>query len=264
MAQKKVVKKAAPKAAAKAGAPKAGAPKAGASRPKFNVDPVANAKITDRKGLFFKFPVGNTSVRFLPQFNGQGSIFVQSVLHYTVKTEDMQRNIAPACLKEHGDGECYICEFIEWLESHDDKVLKEIAVNMRPNRALNVQAFVKDASGAWNGPVIIGVSNKLAQEMSNLLNMAADNDLPFFCDPELGETLVVSRTGSGKFDTKYQLMQTGKRESLSKLVPDWEANVIKDLWRKLEVKVLNPNEQKKALARTFPDLPWKEIEKTLG
>lgn len=257
-------KKKAPAKKAPAKKTETAAPRAGAHKPKYNVDPVANAKITDRKGLFFKFPVGNTSVRFLPQFNGQGSIFVRSVLHYTVKTEDMQRNIAPACLKEHGDGECYICDFIEWLESHDDKVLKEVAQQLRPNNALSVQAFVKNAAGEWDGPVIIGVSSKLSQEMSNLLNMAKDNDLPYFCDPDMGETLVVTRTGSGKFDTKYQLMQTGKREPLSKLVPGWENKVFPDLWRKLEVKVLNPNEQKKALARTYPDMPWREIEKKLG
>lgn len=244
---------------------KAAAPaKAGATRPKFTIDPAQNQKLTDRKTLFFKFPVGNTTLRVLPRFDGASTIFAKSVLHYTVKTKDLQRNIAPACLEEHGKGDCYICKFTEWMKAQEDAVLQEIGDGLYPNNGLSVQAFVLDATKAWAGPYLVGIGAKLATEMSNLLVMANDNDIPYFCDPEMGEAVVVSRTGTGKFDTKYQLMQTGKRASLDTIIPDWEKRIFKDLWKKLDVKVLTAVEQKEALMRTFPDLPWKEITKAIG
>ena len=265
MATKKTAaKKAAPAAAKGKTSAKAAPARAGANKPDYNIDPAATQKMTDRKGLFFKFPVGNTSFRFLPQFNNKPSIFSKSVLHYTVKTDDMQRNIAPGCLEEHGEGQCYICAFVDWLKETEDPVLEKIAKDLTARPQLNVQAFVQDASKEWMGPVIVGVGSKLAQDMSSLLSMAKDNDLPYFCDPYMGETLVVNRVGTGMFDTKYTLMQTGKRGSLDTLILDWESRVIRDLWKKLDVKVLNVTEQKKALHRTYPDLPWQEIQKAIG
>lgn len=242
---------------------------AGASRPAYDLDPVETMKQTERKGLFFKFPVGATPVRFLPQFKkGERSLFCKTTLHYTVKTEDGQRNIAPACLKVHGSGNgedfCYICAFIDWLKETGDPMLMKVADDLFPSETLNVQAFVQDAAKEWVGPHIIGVGKKLATEMAGLLNMARDNDLPFFCDPDEGETLVIQRSGTGKFDTKYQLMQTGRRQSLDVLVPNWEKRVFRDLWAKLDVKVLSPKDQKAALYRTYRDLPWREIEKAIG
>ncbi len=256
------------KTAAKKATPKAETPKAaGASMLNYQIDAGATSKMTQGKNLFFKFPVGNTPLRFLPQFNGDPAIFTKSVLHYTVKSDDMQRNIAPACLREHGDGNCYICNWIEWLKETGDPVLANLGDELwaNPNGALNIQAFVQDvATKAWNGPFIVGISPKLGKEMSTLLNMAKDNDVPPFCHPELGETMIVNRVGTGKFDTKYQLMQTGKRGHIKDLIPDWETKVIRDLWKKLDVKVLSPDEQKKALHRTYPDLPWQEIQKAIG
>jgi hypothetical protein len=249
--------------------------KAGATRPKFKASAAANRAMTERKTMFFSFPANTTTtVRIIPRYDDvgleQGALFVLQRLHYDVEggfslPNDPQRKIAPACLQEHGDGNCYMCNLIDWLKAQDDERLQNLGSDLYATEQLQAQAWILDPSSKdWYGPKIVKVPKSVANDMTNAISMAEDNDMPVFCDPDEGMGMAVTRTGQGRFGTKYSTQLTGKVMSMDDIDPDWWERCIKDLPAKLDMKVLNIDEQKEILVHAHPDLPWDAIEDDIG
>lgn len=276
-ARKKTAKKAAKKAPAKKTNTRRGktaSKPAGATRPKFKASAATNRAMTDRKSLFFTFPVGTTTVRVIPRYDPEGlkngALFVLQRLHYDLDgafpdLTNEKRKIAPACLQEHGDGNCYMCNVNEWLKAHKDERLKDLGDELYASEQLQAQVWILDPSTKlWYGPRIAKIPKGVANDMTNLINVAEDNDMPAFCDPDSGMGVAVTRTGQGQFGTKYSAQVTGKAESMDDLDPDWWSKCFKDLHVKLDVKVCTIDQQKEMLCRAHPDLPWDDIEKDIG
>lgn len=239
---------------------------AGARRPNMKIDNAANRRITERKTLYYKFPEGNTVLAVCPPLDGSGLIFTKTHLHYTLqRDDDPNKKFAPACLRFHGDGNCYICTFIDHLlTTYDDPIITEIAADLDVgNGSTHIQAFIRDGD-EWIGPKLISLSPGLVSKFRNFLSMDEDMQRPPFASHEGGQTVMVSRTGTTKYNTRYDAQLTGQFHNLDDLIPDWYSRAHKDVLAKLDIKVLDIDEQKAALYRTFPDLPWKDIEDAIG
>lgn len=239
--------------------------KPGLAKPSWSVNAGATRAMTKRSSVFFPLPQGRTTLRVLPRFDGASSLFARSVLHYkTQSLDNAERNIAPACLREHGDGNCYLCNLVEFLKASDEPVLAAIGEDLYPTTNLHLQAFVYDRdTKSWYGPRLVRVPKSVGDKMADLLTVAADNDMPVFCDPENGQGITVIKSGEG-LRTRYDVQPTSKFENLDDIVPGWEKQIIKDMWEKLDVKVLDIDKQKRAAFQTWPDLPWAEIEAEIG
>lgn len=281
MAARKTTKKTTKKAPAKkttkkAPAKTAPATTAGAKRPTWRANVATNRAMTDRKSLFFTFPANaTTTIRVIPRYDKVGlelgAMFVKQRLHYDLNSgfaslDDPNRKIAPACLQEHGDGNCYMCNVIDWLKSQTvDERLKTLGESLYATEQIQAQTWILDTSSKkWYGPRIVKVPKGVATELTSMLSMAEDNDMPVFCDPDQGQGVAVSRTGTGRFNTKYSSQLTGKIQSMDVLDPNWWETCIKDLPAKLDMKVLNIDEQKQILVAAHPDLPWDLIEEEIG
>jgi len=241
----------------------ASTPTAGAVRPTYQPIDVSAAKAqTARKSIFYNLEDGTNIVRVLPQFNGERTLFAESVLHYTVMSEDGERKIAPGCLQHYQDQPCYLCAFVDWLERSG--LIDEETERMGAQSKLTAQVFVQNRiSKEWSGPFLMGVPKGVATSMANWLSMAQDSESPFFCDPDYGTSVVINKSGKGK-GTRYEAVMVPRPESLDTIIPDWASRVIRDITPKLDVKMLTFEEQKKALQRTFPHLPWADIQADIG
>jgi len=272
--RKKTAKKTTKKAAKKT--TKTAAPTAsGATRPKFKASAAANRAMTKRQSIYHTLQQGTNTLRLVPRYDdeglAQGAIFVLQRLHYDVNSgfpslEDSERKVAPACLQEHGDGNCYICNFVEWCKTQGvDERLVELGEEMYATKQLQAQAWLLDpTSKQWYGPRIVKIPNGVATDLTDLISVAEDNDMPVFCDPDEGQGVAITRTGQGRYGTKYSVHATGKIQSMDDIDPDWWNKCIKDLPAKLDMKVYDIDQQKEMLVNAHPDLPWDLIEKEIG
>lgn len=278
-ARKKTTKKTTKKAPAKKATPKTKTTAAGATRPKFKASAAANRRMTKRESLYHTFQPGVNTVRIVPRYDAEGldkgAIFVLQQLHYGVEggytsLEDAERKVAPACLREHGDGNCYICNLAEWLARQDDERLASLGdpkadKNILYTRQLQAQAWLWDPSSKkWYGPRIVKVPGGVANELTDLITVADDNDMPVFCDPDEGQGVAITKTGSGRYGTKYSVHATGKTQSMDAVDPEWWNKCIKDLPTKLAMTTYNIDQQKELLVTAHPDLPWDAIEAEIG
>lgn len=240
--------------------------KPGANKPTFQIDVDANTAITKRNSTFIDFPANTTTtLRVVPPLDGSGMIFTKQRKHFQILTETGDRKIAPGCLEYHGDGTCYMCAFVNWAMAQPDAVLQLIADDIKASDSVYIQCYVWDiGSKTWQGPKFAKFTPNTASQMSVMLQTARDNGMPMFPDPSQGQSITVNRKGAGRNDTKYLVQPTGFVVALDKVDPNWLTNCAKSVPDKLDLTVYDINDQKRALQRTFPDLPWKRIQEAIG
>lgn len=240
-------------------------PKAGAVRLQFQIPTAEATKAqTARKSLFFNLEDGLNIVRVLPKFNGEKSLFTESMLHYLLKKPDDDGNYAPGCLHYYTGEKCYICEFVEWVQAHNIPLYADEMDNLRAQSNLHAQVFVQNrGTKEWEGPFLMKVPKRVAATMQSWLSMAQDTGTPVFVHPQLGMPVAINKSGKGKA-TQYDATLIQRPESLDALLPDWESRVIVDVNTKVDVKVVDRDTQKKSLWKTFSDMPWAEIQTDLG
>lgn len=275
--KKKVAKKVTKKVTKKAPKKKAPAKKrptraAGAKRPSYRVSAAATKAMTKRKGLFMDL-AANTDlyVRVMPRLDGEESIFAQTHLHYKMKGKD-GADIALGCLEEHGDEDtgydCYLCQLAEWLAAQEDKNLHKMGTgfgSIEAGEQLYIQAWVFEPSTKeWSGPRLVKCKPTIAGKLGDLIASAEDFGSTPFVDFDEGQIIKLTRTGSTKNDTRYEVTPTGEFISMDEVDEHWAKNAIKSLPAKLEVRVWDIDEQKQAAHRAFPDLPWDIIEEDIG
>jgi hypothetical protein len=280
-AKKKVAKKKAPakRPAAKKKAPAKKRPTraAGAKRPSYKASASATKAMTKRRGLFFDLPANSrTQVRVMPRFDKDEdgeqveSIMVKNVLHYNLKDKDGE-GIALGCLDEHGTAEtgdyCYMCALAEWLAGQEDPNLHKLGTgfgSLEAEQLLYIQAWLyTPGTKEWEGPKIIKIKPTLANKLGDLISSAEDFGQTPFVDPDEGQVVVLTKTGEKK-QTRYDVITTGNFINMDDVDENWVKTVIMDLPSKLDVKVWDIDEQKKAAVRTYPDFPWDEIEDDIG
>ncbi len=276
---KKVAKKTTRKKATKKAPVKKTAAKAGAKRPSFKISGAANAGLVQTGGLFYKHEPNTTVMacvipRMDPEGLENGLIWNTQSLHYGPDNakfknpDNPERTIAPGCLQEHGDGDCYICNVADWLKQNDDFRLKALGEQLAPSQQIFCQVWIFDQTKKeWYGPRLYksgGCSKTIYKGINSLLNMAEQMGSAPFCDPDNGQPIALIREGSTMNDTRYSVQQTGQPMPYDKMDPDWLSKAITDVDAKLDLRVMDINEQKQLLFQTLPDLPWEDIEREVG
>ena len=237
-------------------------------KPSFKVNIAANRKSTERKTLFLDIkPDTSVRVRVMPPVTEDGMIFGKSVNHFKLKNEE-GFGLALGCLNEHGTGDtgtnCYLCNLVKMLRN-GDKAEKKIADDLRASPRWYAQCWVFDKSeGTYFGPQLVGLSKTTAEAVNDILVGQEDSGDDYFCDPENGQDLIITRKGSG-LNTRYTVLATGKKMPLSEVDADWETKIISDLYAALDIKLEDQDGQKRAVYRTFEDeLDWEKIQDVIG
>ncbi len=238
------------------------------NKPTFRVNIAANRKSTERKTLFLDIkPDTSVRVRIMPPTTEAGMLFGKSVNHFKLKSEE-GFGLALGCLDEHGNDDtgtnCYLCSLVKMLRN-GDKAEKKIADDMRASPRWYAQVWVFDKDeGSYFGPKLLGLSKTTAEAVNDILVAQEDSGDDYFCDVEQGQDLIIKRTGSG-LNTRYNVLPTGKKMPLSEVDADWEEKMIQDLYAALEIKLEDPDGQKRAVYRSFEDeLDWEAIQEQIG
>jgi hypothetical protein len=239
------------------------------NRPTFKVNVAANVKATERKTIFFDIkPDTSARIRVMPPVDESGSLFTKVVNHFRLKNEE-GFGMALSCLGEHGNestGEkCYLCALVNYLRDTGDKGDLKVSKDLYANPRWYLQAFVYDKdSGEYVGPKLVGVSKTTAEAINGLLVAQEDSGDDFFCDPDKGQDIVITRRGSG-LNTKYTVSATGSKAALDDIIPGWEDKIITDVLGAMDLRIVDQDEQKRAAYRTFADeLDWEAIEEQIG
>lgn len=237
-------------------------------KPTFKVNIAASKKSTERKTIFQDIkPDTSVRLRCAPPVTEDGMIFTKVVNHFKLKNEE-GFGLALACLEEHGNDDtgenCYLCNLVRMLKGGDKAEVK-IAKEMRGSPRWYMQAWVYDKdTGLYIGPKLVGLSKTTAEALTDILVSQDESGDDYFCDVENGQDIVITRRGSG-LDTKYTVAPTGKKMPLSEVCPNWEDKIIMDVHAAMELKLEDPDGQKKAVYRTFEDeLDWEAIQDQIG
>jgi len=154
--------------------------------------------------LFWKSPVGNTEIRILPPTAVfEGDMCIRQVVHYGFEDKRGSKRCV-ACLREH-DEDCPLCEFVEELNATGEKNDKKIAHDCRAGLQLICEVIVRPSKRVriWTMPVSI---------YRVLASAAASARIGDFTHSKTGRDVLITRVGTGKFDTKYsaQLLDVSK------------------------------------------------------
>lgn len=238
------------------------------TKPTFKVNIAASKKSTERKTLFADIkPDTSMRLRIAPPVTEDGMIFAKVTNHFRLKNEE-GFGLALACLEEHGNDDtgesCYLCGLTRLLKNGDKGDVK-IGSELRASPRWYAQAWIYDKeSDTYTGPKLVGLSKTTAEAVNDILVMQEESGDDFFCDVDHGQDIVITRRGSG-LNTKYSVQATGKKMSLVDVCPDWEEKIIRDVYGALELKLEDPDGQKRAVYRTFEDeLDWEKIQDQLG
>jgi hypothetical protein len=238
------------------------------NKPTFSVNVAASRKSTERKTLFLDIkPDTSVRVRIVPPVTDDGMLFAKAVNHFKFKNEE-GFGLALACLGEHGNDDtgvdCYLCKLSKMLRN-GDKAESKIASDIRSSPRWYAQAFVYDKEeDAYVGPKFVGLSKTTAESVTDILVSQDESGDDYFCDVENGQDLIITRRGSG-LNTKYTVAATGKKMPLSSVDPNWETKIIRDMYDALELKLEDPDGQKRAAYRTFGDeLDWEKVQDVIG
>lgn len=238
------------------------------NKPTFKVNIAASKKSTERKTLFADIkPDTSMRLRCAPPVTEDGMIFTKVTNHFRLKNEE-GFGLALACLEEHGNDDtgesCYLCNVIKMLKG-GDKGDQKIASELRASPRWYMQAWIYDKeSDSYVGPKLVGLSKTTAEAVNDILVAQDESGDDYFCDVENGQDIVITRRGSG-LNTKYTVQPTGKKMPLSEVQANWEEKIILDVYGALELKLEDPDGQKRALYRTFEDeLDWEAIQDQIG
>lgn len=154
-------------------------------------------------GDFWKPPVGNTAVRFLPPKIGWPSPFVIRHQHF-IEMPGIDRKIIFACPHMHGRGKCLSCAKADQLEASGNARDERAAKGLRPRKGMMSNVVVNPKNAEGNKPKIW----ELGKSVFDQLKAIRENDEAGgnFLDPIKGFNIVVNRVGTGKDDTKYKLL----------------------------------------------------------
>lgn len=230
-------------------------------RPGFKPNVKANMDSTKSDKIFVNVKEDTTvRFRFLPPGNKDGVLFTNSTNHFKLKSEE-DRGMALACLNVHGEGDCYLCKLSKALKKLG-KAEKKIGDAIRPSTRFNAQVLVAEKEGnkwVYRGPKILGLSPTTADSVNQILSNQEMVEDDFFTDPDKGQDILISRTGTG-FNTKYKVDRTGRKMKLDDIFPEWSEKFITDLTDELNLTIVTVEEQKQAAMRTFGDeIPWEEL-----
>ena len=157
-------------------------------------------------------------------------------LYYITDKEGKKR--AVACLRQL-DQDCPVCEFVEELNSHEDKADKKLANDMRATNQLLCPVIVRPSKRVRIFRMSVTVYRKLASAM-------AEPVIGDFTDAKRGRDVLITRTGTGMLDTRYDC-QTLDRGPIG--VEGWKRQMPD--FQKLMAPALSAERLRKMIARNY-------------
>lgn len=232
----------------------------------------ANLNASKSNDIFVKVDENSTRrVRFLPTIHPEGLLTYTTCSHFKLKEEADDggvKGMALACLHEHGDEPCYICDLIKALNKSGDKGHAKIAKQLKVSTRYNYQVMTaeKQNDGTWKytRPQILGLPKGASEDLSQLLANMELMGQPDFADVKQGQDILISRTGTG-LSTKYRIDRTGEMTDLDELYPGWENDFIEDMWDAMRLRVFSREQQRAAARFTFPEeIDWEQMTDEFG
>lgn len=154
-----------------------------------------------------KIGVGRNVLRFLPPMLGERTIFAIAHQHY-VKLPGLADPVSFNCPHLHGVGVCPVCRKVDELRATGNAADYEMAGELRAK--LRVFANVIDRAHPDLGPQTVAFGKGVYEALSAIRkDRDAGGD---FTHPLTGFDIVITRKGSGKNDTEYDV-KTARQSS---------------------------------------------------
>lgn len=161
------------------------------------------------KTTFMDWKVGRNIVRILPPPAGRNSPFVFLATHY-IDAPGAEKKVVFNCPRLMAKKPCVACAVAERLRSGGNYADAKAAENFEPGFAV-ITALV-DRARPELGPMLARFSKKQHEKLRFLReDPEAGVD---YTDPIDGHDIVVTRTGTGKKDTRYEVAVSRKSTPL--------------------------------------------------
>jgi hypothetical protein len=151
-------------------------------------------------GTFYKLKVGRNVLRFLPPKLGMRSPYVKVHQHF-IRLPGMENPVTFNCPRMMAKSPCPACQKVDQLRSTGNPADYAAAGDLLPQ--FRVYANVIDKKAPEAGPQILAYGKKIHEA---LVQLRRDEDAGGdYTDPIEGFDIVITRTGTGKNDTSYQV-----------------------------------------------------------
>ena len=169
---------------------------------------------------FMKLKVGKNIVRILPPLPGKSSPFFVTYQHY-IRTEGDDKPFAFSCPRLVLQIRCPACDEWQRLRKSANRKDQERSREFFPKR--RVFCNVINRAEPEQGPMVLAFGKMIHEE---LIALRQDEDAGGdYTHPINGIDVTIERTGSGKFDTDYQVRLARRSTPISA-----DASVM-DAWR---------------------------------
>lgn len=232
----------------------------------------ANLNASKQGSKFVKVDENSTlRVRFLPTTHPEGLLTYTTTSHFKLKEEADDggvKGMALACLNDHGEESCYICDLIKGLNKSGDKAGMKIAKQLRGSTRYNYQVLVaekqNDNTWKYGKPCILGLPKGASEDLAQLLANMELMGQPDFADVNGGQDILISRTGTG-LSTKYRIDRSGETVDLDEVYPKWDEDFMDDVWDALNLRVFTREAMQRAARFTFSELiDWETMADEYG
>lgn len=174
-----------------------------------------------------KLPVGTTVLRMLPPAAGRDRPWVVVHQHF-VRVPGVDKPIVFNCPEKMANQKCPACEQMRALEKTGNPADFEAAKKYAPQ--FRVFANVIDRKNPNGGPLLWGFGAMIFKRLTYFRDNedACGED---FTHPIHGYDIIITRTGTGQTDTRYQTDLARKASALADTEPqmiEW-ANAMADL-----------------------------------
>jgi hypothetical protein len=147
---------------------------------------------------FFKLKPGRNVVRFLPPKVGQRTPFVMVHQHY-VQLPGQTNPASFNCPRVMAKRSCAICARVDELRATGNPADYDMAGQLFPK--LRIFANIIDRSNPEQGPQVLAFGKQIHDA---LVKLRTDEDAGGdYTHPQEGFDIIITRTGTGKNDTKY-------------------------------------------------------------
>jgi len=165
-------------------------------------------------GNFMKLEVGKNVVRFLPPAPGRRSPFRTVYQHY-IRVPGQQQPVVFTCPRMEAKERCKACEKGQRLQGSANKADRDMARDYFPSR--RIMANVLNRKDEDAGAQVLGFGKMVHEELIEIRENNGD-----FTHPLEGFDITITRTGTGKNDTRYKVTPSRDNTQLSETVEKME------------------------------------------
>lgn len=149
---------------------------------------------------YVSLDVGDTALRFMPPPEGKNSPFRITAIHYVKSPSDPEKSLVFACPRVELKAPCAVCARAQQLSKEPNPVVRQEAKDLECK--MRILANVMNRSNPSAGVRILGFGKSIFDQLKSLRRnprLGGDYTNPL----SDGFDVVITRTGTGKNDTKY-------------------------------------------------------------